>query len=425
MADTNQILLTENVARVPRGFVFPVNPRGPLLVEAVAPSGLEYKMLVGGVSPLGGDVVNREYPGLTMRHGRVLLRIMHNRPFNSPTIRIEMVDLGRIDCPRPTGKSYRNIKGIVEDLGQTWIHIMEPGQAVRSVRMMNFEGKIQLKGSADRSDLLVTSRESNIYSRGIKSVSFAPEFWRACLNYACTWPVRADVVDQMESDLAAFAYLTLGPNTFNPQKLIGHRYLRDAGDLMAEAGLVRPNRSLIKQAFERGRGKEGSILEQINNKEMKDGRFRCEPELKDSADGARLNIVYWREPIDRALQQTREAAEPTGEMFEIWKKETGSAAGFFEAASKEDAMLLGHEIEMMQSIGYHWEASQKFLERVRSFIGGIAFDTVLHGVKLAQTDSVTKGKVIGDLGKYVGGSLMAAYKERVREIAEARGKKKT
>ena len=420
MSESSHILTTENVARVPRRFAFPVRARGPLLIEAVAPSGLVYTMLVGGVRPLGGEVEGESFPGLTMRHGRVIMRMIYNRPFNSPSLNVELADLGRIGFGRPTGETHRNLKTIIEELAQAWVHVVEPGQAVRSVRLMNFEGKIALKTGTDASDALASTCEKNIHSRGVRKVTFCPEFWRACLNYQCSWAVRADVVDSMTSDLAAYAYMQLGPNTFNPQRPVGHRFLRDARELMREAGLVVDSLCRIREGFERSRGKTPSVLAQMNGAEMNTDRFRCELALEPSADGESLNIVYWREPADRALQKNLAAAEPTGEMFEFWKKETGAATGFYEAANRDDAMLLGHEIELMRSIGYHWEPHQKFLERARSFIGGIEFDTVLHSVKLAQNDAAVSGKAIGDLGKYVGGALMSAYKERVRGIAEAR-----
>ena len=144
--------------------------------------------LIGG----GGEVEGESFPGLTMRHGRVIMRMIYNRPFNSPSLNVELADLGRIGFGRPTGETHRNLKTIIEELAQAWVHVVEPEKAVRSVRLMNFEGKIALKTGTDASDAFASTCEKNIHSRGVRKVTFCPEFWRACLNNASNFVSMAD-----------------------------------------------------------------------------------------------------------------------------------------------------------------------------------------------------------------------------------------
>ena len=404
-----------DVARVPRNFAFPVNPTGSLKLEVTTLSGEAYALLVGGVAPLGGGA-NGMYLGLTMRHQRVILRALYGKGFDSPEVPVSLTELlpGSLG-----GGKYARLNQVISELANAWVHVIPHGKAeVRSVRLVNFEGEIRYRRGVIASDTTQIRAEENIHVRRLKNLIFAPEFWRACLNYQDCWAVRVDAIDEMSSDLAAYSFLKLAPNTHNPSKPAGWKYRRDARGLLLEAGLKADEPRRIQENFQRQRGKTPSVLEQMDQKSMWKDVFRVAPELEKNADGTGFNVVYWRGEVGakaRAGQTKR-----IGVLEQIWIRETGSAAGFFDPIKKEWERLEYHNIEAMQALGYEPAPHRRYLERVRSYIGPVRFDTVIGSVKQALVDAENGGPRIENVGAYLGAAMRSEFEAWLKEYRNAR-----
>lgn len=393
------------VAHVPRNFAFPVHAHGPVKLEVKGHGGEPCTLLIGGLAPLGGKQ-NSNFPGLTIAHERILLRALSHRKFESPEVKIGLGDLIRCSSSK-SGRAYATTLRLLNDLANSWMHVLVPGGPVRSVRLLSFEGEIHYRNGTDPTDAVQIGDENSIQVRHIKKLTFAEEFWRACFNWQDCWAIRVDALDGMTSDLAAFAYLKLAPNTHHSSQAPGARFLRDTSALLGEAGIETTDRWRIKDLFERQRGETPSVLGQMNGQLMWKDRFMVAPKLEPNADRLGYNLAYWRESEEPGRFETEN--QQMGVLHQIWVKATGGPTGFFEAARQEYATIEPHNEDALNALGYNWASSRKFLERVRSFIGPVAFDQVIGSVKMAVQTAEVGGPQVRDVGAYLGAAMVGEF----------------
>ena len=84
---------TVEPVHIPKGMVFPVNERGPVVLPVATRDGENYTLQIGGVSPLGGSP-DQLSPAMNFRHQRLLFRMLeHAGSFHSPESPIGYSDL--------------------------------------------------------------------------------------------------------------------------------------------------------------------------------------------------------------------------------------------------------------------------------------------------------------------------------------------
>lgn len=396
----------ELTVRIPEGMVFPVSPNGPVRVRVRTKDGDNYVMLIGGVGPQDGDS-NEGAQVVTFRHQRLIMRLLFGRRFDAPEVPISYMELMR--GSNVGGNKYKRVQRLINELSNCYVKIIRANGTQEVTRLVTFRVRVYPHPGVEQESDLELLREDQIEGRSLKSAVFAPEFWRACLNWEECWPVRADMLDCMSSDVAATLYMSLAPNTHNPGTPPGHRFLKNARRALMEIGAKGAERmptSELIRTFERKRSESTeSVLAQMDGKAMLKDVFRVAQKLEPNESGTDYNIVYWREAEPNQKQSEFDLKEG-GVLFDLWVKQGLPPQQFIDAARPEWKGIEKHEIDTLLELGYELGAHRRYLEKVRSYIGPQRFQSVLGSIKLARVDGT-----IDHIGKYVGGALRDAFSE--------------
>lgn len=415
------------VVHVPKGFLFPIQPRGPVQIDVETLDAERYSLLVGGVGPLGGES-NRLFAGLCMRHQRLILRLLLNGRCDAREIPVSYEDLITGQGGRQRTLMHRTIA----ELASSWVHKVVDNK-VTSARLVDFDAQIYFKDGVSGTDLNEIHSDAKILRRHLKNVRFHEDFWRACLNWANCWQVRADVVGRMNSDLVAACYLVLTPRAYHPSITPLRKGHKKATDLLQEVGAVVPkHRSDLIRIFERQRGQTPSVLQQLNGAPTASGYLCVDEELDESADGKDLLVRFW---VIKDIAGSDEAnafqerMRSRGALLEFWVGLGLSESQFDGLQHSEWRKLESYEEERINGLGYPVEKNRRYLELVRSFIGPVEFDVVIgsgyQAVNDAQTQDTNNAEFekIRDHERWLGGAFRNAFKQFAKNFAGRSGRR--
>lgn len=407
---------TPAIVKVPKGFLFPIKPKGPLQLDVTTLDGEQYTLLIGGVGPLSGET-NASHPSLCLRHLRLILKILYGRRFDSPEIPISYKELLDTD-----GQEQRRLLlRTITELASAWLHRVRRDK-VDAFRFIELDTQIYYKKGVDGTDISVVSREENIYRRYLRHVKFNECFWRAFLNWSNCWNVRADVVCRIQSDIAAASYLLLTPRAHHPEISESNKGAKDAAELLREIGATVPMRSgrvnlgELRRIFERRRGGTFSVLEQMKGLPTWKGYLYVGEKLEENASGTGYNIRFWAVNEHPYIATYPEVAKARGALMEFWEGLGLSQAEFDRCRHPEWAKLEPYEIERIGALGYPVDKNEKFLELARSFIGPIEFGVVIGSAHMAlQGDRRPR-----NMERYFGGALRNTFREVAQRYANKR-----
>ena len=407
-------LVAVNV-RIPKGLLFPINPCGPIDLSVTALDGQHYAMLVGGVGPLSGDT-NTIFPGLCLRHFRLLLKILFNRRFDAPEVPITFSEI--VDTFG--SKKLELIRCTLSELASAWVHIVDEKGKVTAQRLMEFDTQIYYRSGVDPQDHRQIGIEANILKRHLRRVRFNEYFWRAFLNWSECWNIRADVIQGIYSDMAAACYLLLSTKAYHPTIHDKNRGHKDVAELLTEIGAKVPAKlSDLRRCFERRRS-EGSLslLEQIDGKPTWRDYLRVQTLLEENEKGTGFNVRFWLGKYAEAgeAEAFQVQIRDRGVLFEYWQSLRLPADDFERLQQQQLRKLEHYEEDILRKIGYSLERNRKFVELVRSFIGPITFAQILHEAK----DAEMTGKIKGTADQFVTGVLRNRFKEFAQEYSGRR-----
>lgn len=402
---------TEVTARVqpvrwPKGLLFPISAGGPVRVDVETIDGESYTLLVGGVGPLSG-ASNLKYPGLTIRHLRLMLRILFGQRFDSPEVPITLSSL--IDTYG--GKKLRLLVNTLDELASAWLHRVKDGK-VEAFRLVEFNTQIYYRANVDPAAPHEINKDSNVLRRELRNARFNEDLWRATLNWGKCWNVRADVVWQISSDSAAAAYLNLVPRAYHPSINERNKGRKDAAGLLREIGAKVPSRlSDLRRIFERPRGNTPCLLGQLNGLQTWSGHLMVDETLELNGSGKGFNIRFWIAADALAgLASAGEAGFGKGTLHEYWIEQGLPSEEFLKMQRNEWRELSSYEKERIEALGYSVERNYNYLKLVRSFIGPIEF-----GVMIGEAHrGLHAGEPKQGVERWFGGMLRGAYRDFVR-----------
>jgi hypothetical protein len=392
--------------RIPKGLLFPINPAGPVDLSVTAVDGQKFNMLVGGVGPLSGDT-NASFPGLCLRHFRLLLKILFNRRFDAPEVPITFSEL--VDTFG--SKKLELIRRTLSELACAWVHIVDEKGKVTAQRLMEFDTQIYYRAGVDPQDPRQIGIEANILKRHLRRVHFNEYFWRAFLNWSECWNIRADVIQGIYSDTAAACYLVLSTRAYHPTIHELNRGRKDAAELLKEIGAKVPGKmSDLRRCYERRRSDDSfSLLEQIDGKPTWRDFLRVQTLLEENERGTGFNVRFWlgKGPTSADTDAFQRQMRDRGVLYEYWESLRLPPQDFDRLQQAQLRKLEHYEEEILLKIGYSLERNRKFAELVRSFIGPMSFAQVLHEAK----DAEMTGKIRGTVDQFVTGILRNRFKE--------------
>ena len=391
--------------RIPQGMLFPVVANGPIRVDVETMDEDRFSLLMGGVGVTDG-ASNVGAQELTFAHQRLLLRILFGRPFDAPEVPINFSDL--LPGASDGGNVYARMQRTLFEIANANVKVIREGRPDEITRLVTFRIQVRPQPGVDPADVAQTSIEGNIKWRKLKAATFAPEFWRACLNWAKCWPIRVDALDNISSDIAGAAYIRLAPNTHSRERVAGEYFKKDARTLLREIGLRSvEGMSLyeICRTFERTRWKHaGSVLAQMDGQPMMYGVFRVKPKLEMNVAGDGYNLIYWREAESDIRRQGDESLLGGGVLCDIFTGLGFSPKQFIDIAKPEWRRIETHEEEALSAVGYEIGSHRRYLELVRSRIGPARFQKVIATVRMVANDGNVR-----QIGEYVGAALKEEF----------------
>lgn len=386
---------TDSTVRIPKGFVFPVNPKGPVRIKGTTIDGEPIEMDIGGVSELGGGGKDVS-PCVCFRHQRIILNILFGRPFDNPELPVLYKDLLQRDA---NGNSAKSLRRTLVELSRVRAHVIRPGRQIISVPFFQFNADVYYRDGVDVNDPAQREIESNIALRRLRNVTFNEYFWRLAVNWANCWDVRADVVHDINSDVAAATYMKLLPACYAGGYTSSDRGYRLVGPLLEELGCPVPRfPSDIARAYERTRGHQPSPLAQIDGRPTWEGHLRVSHKLVPVKGG--LAIEFWEE---KNILPERDApfAGENGKTFTAWTAAGLDPAAFLALRRSTSRTLTEHEVERIGELGYPVEPNLAYLELARAMLGPTEFGAAIseaHHLVRTRSD-------IGSRAHFFGGIL--------------------
>ena len=401
--DLPEILDSLPTVQFPRDLVFPFRPTGTVVLPVETVDGQKYTLLIGGLSQQMGDT-NKAHPCVTIRHLRVIVKMLLHSGFDAPEIPIKYAAL----LDGEGGPQRKQLRKTLDEMANVWIHVLLPdGKTLPAERLVTFEVPIRWKPGVDVTDEAQRSDEKNIQYRYLRKVRFAEPFWRAFL--ARTLQLRADVLDRLSSDAAVAIYLILAPDAYHPKISEENPGRKDAAKLMCVIGANPPSfRSEIKEFYERSVDRRGgpSLLEMVDAQDTNTALLRVAPHLELNSAGTGYNVLFWLEKREVALAKLENDSKSHGALMNYWLSVGLPFEGFAKAQNPAFRTLAHYETDRITELGYDVINNRRFLELVRSFIGPIEF-----GIKIGEAHDARRTGVIRETpAKWFGGALVAAFK---------------
>lgn len=380
----------------PKGLVFPISEQGPVDY----PRGETARVKLGGVGRATGEVS----PALCFRHQRILLRLMEQiGPFGGADK--TPISFNSLLKGERGAKKRKLLRRTMDEISRSLMHSLETdGRSWTTTEILTLREKSKTLPGFSASDDRVREDETKIAWTTYDWLQFNEHFLRLFTDFKSCHDVRVDVVENLDSDLVAAIYLSITPDAFHPDRSSDDPLLIDAAKLLKRVGAKVPQyQSKLLDCFHRRRNASGtSTLEQLNGLSSWGGRLVVEPELRPNRDSSGFNLACWGvRTVEQAIAQT--TARPSGELVSIWTHSGLDESSFVRAQDRRERQLTDYDRELLRTAGYPIEKNIRFLELVRSIIGGQAFSEELADVKsvlLEKPDSITKG-----IGAYLGGRL--------------------
>jgi len=387
----------------PRDLVFPFRPHGTVILPVETVDGQKYTLLIGGISQQMGDT-NKVHVCVTMRHLRVIVKMLLHGGFDAPEIPIRYSAL----LDGEGGPQRKLLRKTLDEMANVWLHVLLPdGSTTPAERLVTFEVPIRWKPGVDVTDEVQRSDEKNIQYRYLTKVRFAEPFWRAFL--ARTLILRADVLDRISSDAAAAIYLILAPDAYHPKINEETPGKKDAAKLMVLIGATPPTfRFEIRDFFERSVDRRGgpSLLEMVDAQETNTALLRVATALEPNSAGSGYNVLFWLEKREVALAKLERDGKSHGALVTYWLSVGLPFEEFAKNQNPAFRLLASYEVDRIEELGYDVVNNRRFLELIRSFIGPIEF-----GVKIGEAHDARRTGAIRDTpAKWFGGALVSAFK---------------
>ena len=283
-------------------------------------------------------------------HGRVIFGLFKFFQDNGLTkqtpINVGFSGLTKILHFGEGGQSKKEVQRLLFDLASVWNKAVYPDGTTEEFKVLDF-----------------TTTQTKNGEKKLKTVCFSDGFITMLEKFDenSIFTLLYSVLCEMSSNVAQAIYLqftakvvreTTDPFTENAP------WKKNISDLLHELKQAVPKyKSQRAQVFTRPRGKEGSVIDQLDGVPIQQANIILHAKLEENTAKKDYNLCLWCEKI-----KTKAPTERGVSAMEGWWLQSGRSEEEYRQRLKESRPLNGKILEDLDAIGYPVKENRRFLE---------------------------------------------------------------
>ena len=244
------------------------------------------------------------------------------------------------------GKSKKEVQRLLFDLASVWNKAVYPDGTTEEFKVLDF-----------------TTTQTKNGEKKLKTVCFSDGFITMLEKFDenSIFTLLYSVLCEMSSNVAQAIYLqftakvvreTTDPFTENAP------WKKNISDLLHELKQAVPKyKSDRARVFTRARGKEGSVIDQLDGVPIQQANIILHAKLEENTAKKDYNLCLWCEKI-----KTKAPTERGVSAMEGWWLQSGRSEEEYRQRLKESRPLNGKILEDLDAIGYPVKENRRFLE---------------------------------------------------------------